>query len=149
MQIETKYFNKITIDENKLIDFPQGIPGFIEENQFVLLPLEKETLFYVLQSTKTKELAFVVVDPFHFSKDYELNIDDNTIEMLQIKSEEDVQVFVIMSLKEPFTSSTANLQAPVIINQKEQVAKQYITNSKYYTTKETIFTKNSTSKRED
>lgn len=149
MQIATKYFDKITIDKNKVIDFPQGIPGFIEENKFILLPLEEDTLFYVLQSTQTKELAFVVVDPFHFSKDYELNIDDNTIEALRINSEEDVQVFVIMSLKEPFTSSTANLQAPIIINQKEQVAKQYITNSKNYTTKEAIFTKNSTSKKED
>lgn len=149
MQIETKYFDKITIDEHKLINFPQGIPGFINENKFVLLPLEKDTLFYVLQSTKTKELAFVVVNPFHFSKNYELNLDDNTIEALMIKSEEDVQVFVIMSLKEPFATSTANLQAPIIINQKEQIAKQYITNSKHYTTKETIFTNNSTSKRED
>ncbi|GGM35427.1 flagellar assembly factor FliW [Paraliobacillus quinghaiensis] len=149
MQIQTKYFGELTINEDALIQFPHGIPGFLTEKAFVLLPLEEDSVFYVLQSTQTKELAFVVVNPFHFTKGYELNLDDNTIESLQITSEQDVQVFVIMSLKEPFQTSTANLQAPVIINHKKQIAKQYITNSKRYTTKEAIFTNKTTSKKGD
>ena len=149
MQIQTKYFGEVPINKNDLIQFLQGIPGFLTETEFVLLPLEEETVFYVLQSTQDKELAFVVVNPFHFIKDYELNIDDNTIEALQITSEQDVQVFVIMSLKEPFQTSTANLQAPVIINHEKRIAKQYITNSKRYTTKEAIFTNKTTSKKGD
>ncbi|GAE95060.1 flagellar assembly factor FliW [Gracilibacillus boraciitolerans JCM 21714] len=147
MLIETKYFGEIAVKEEEVIHFPQGIPGFAEEKDFVLLSFEESGLFQVLQSTNAVDPAFVVVDPFLFVKDYQFKLDDTTLKQLAIKDENDLRVLVIVTVKDPLTTSTANLHAPVVINQKEKLAKQYITKNQQYTTKETIF--NTSSKEEE
>lgn len=139
MNIDTKYFGSIEIDDKEIINFPLGVPGFTSEKRFVLLPLEDNPLFQVLQSTSNTDPAFIVVNPYHFLREYAFDIDDSTIELLEIESEKDVSVLSIVSLKNPFEESTINLQAPVVINPTKNVAKQYVTNSKVYTTREGIF----------
>ncbi|MDX8044600.1 flagellar assembly protein FliW [Gracilibacillus sp. S3-1-1] len=140
MQINTKYFGEIDVKEEEVIHFPQGIPGFSEEKQFVLLSFEENGLFQVLQSTNHVHPAFVVVDPFLFKQDYQFELDEPTQEQLAIKTQEDLLTLAIVTVKDPLTTSTANLQAPIIINQTKKLAKQYITKSEQYTTRETIFT---------
>lgn len=138
MKIETKYFDQVDIEEDKVIEFEHGLPGFPDESQFVILDLLENTVFQVLQSVKTPQTAFIIADPYHLFKAYEFNLDDNTVELLEIKSKKDVLVFVIVSLKDPFESSTVNLQAPLVINQSKRQAKQYITNDKRHLTKTPI-----------
>ncbi|UFT98546.1 flagellar assembly protein FliW [Radiobacillus kanasensis] len=149
MKIITKFFGEITIKEEDILTFPHGLPGFSEEKAFVLLPIENNPIFQVLQSTKGLNPAFIVVNPYHFKKDYEFVLDSGTVELLQIKTEKDVEVIAIASLKELFEESTVNLQAPIVVNQKEKLAKQFITNSSEYSTKETIFTKKTLQVKED
>jgi flagellar assembly factor FliW len=139
MNIQTKYFNEITIEEKNIIHFEHGIPGFLEEKQFVLLPLTEDNVYYVLQSVQTSELAFVVTNPFLFFKDYDFNLDDATVEQLEIKDATDVAVYSILTLQDPFEKTTANLQAPVIVNIKNNEAKQVILNDETYTTKHPLF----------
>src|SRR5699024_3169390 len=146
MQIKTKYFGEIEVKEEEVLHFPNGIPGFVEEKDFVLLNFEENGLFQVLQSTKEADPAFVVVDPFLFEKDYQLELDDITIEQLQIKEEKDVLVYALVTVKDPLSTSTANLHAPIVINQTKKLAKQYITNNPNYTTRDSIF--NPSSKEE-
>ncbi|MFD2655570.1 flagellar assembly protein FliW [Gracilibacillus thailandensis] len=147
MRIKTKYFGEVDVKEEEIIHFPQGIPGFLEEKEFVLLSFEESGLFQVLQSTNGMDPAFVVVDPFLFVKDYQFKLDDTTLEQLEINEEKDVLVLAIVTVKDPLTSSTANLHAPIIINQTKKVAKQYITKNQNYTTREAIFI--ATSKEEE
>jgi flagellar assembly factor FliW len=147
MRIKTKYFGEVDVKEEEIIHFPQGIPGFLEEKEFVLLSFEESGLFQVLQSTNGMDPAFVVVDPFLFVKDYQFKLDDTTLEQLEINEEKDVLVLAIVTVKDPLTSSTANLHAPIIINQTKKVAKQYITKNQNYTTREVIFI--ATSKEEE
>lgn len=139
MKINTKYFGEIEVKEEEVFQFPNGIPGFVEEKDFVLLSFEENGLFQVLQSTNDTDPAFVVVDPFLFEKDYQLELDDITIEQLQIKEEKDVLVYALVTVKDPLSTSTANLHAPIVINQTKKLAKQYITNNQNYTTRESIF----------
>ncbi|RCW74725.1 flagellar assembly protein FliW [Saliterribacillus persicus] len=148
MIIETKYFGEVDIKEEEKIHFPQGLPGFTDEKEFILLNFEDNDLFQVLQSVKQANPAFFVVNPFIFLKDFEFELDDQTIEQLKIESEEDVQVFSIVTLKDPMPASTTNLQAPIVINQKKLIAKQYITKSQKYSTKEKIFNLTSKAKGE-
>lgn len=134
MQIETKYFGQITIEPNNFIQFDSGLPGFLEEKQFILLPME-ETPFWILQSVQTSQIAFVLSDPFvHFPK-YEFKLTDEVQEKLQIKQEKEVAVFVILTVADPFANTTANLKAPVIINERTKQAKQIILTEQNYQTK--------------
>ena len=48
MTIETKFHGTLDISEEQIITFKQGIPGFEQETQFVILELFEGTLFKVL-----------------------------------------------------------------------------------------------------
>ncbi|SER40768.1 flagellar assembly factor FliW [Gracilibacillus ureilyticus] len=148
MRIETKYFGEVEVNESEIIIFPQGIPGFQGENKFILQSFEEGGLFQILQSTNNIDPAFVVVDPFLFVNDYQFKLDEATIEQLQIKLKEDVRVLAIVTVKEPLTSSTANLQAPVVINTQNNHAKQLISIKSNYLTREAIFQQTSTIEEE-
>ncbi|WP_409252009.1 flagellar assembly protein FliW [Bacillus sp. SCS-153A] len=141
MEISTKYHGKIDIKLEETLIFDGGIPGFLKEKRFVLLPLPDNQFFHILQSVETQHLAFVVTDPFIFFKDYDFTIDENTVEFLGNPVEKDIKVLTILTVKEPMSETTANLQAPVIINLSNKKAKQVILNNTDYRTRHQIFSK--------
>ncbi|MBN8201548.1 flagellar assembly protein FliW [Bacillus sp. NTK034] len=139
MNIQTKFHGEQEINKEDIIKFPSGIPGFLEEKEFYILPLEGTDLF-VLQSVKTPEVAFIVTDPFFLFPQYEFDLPDEAIEKLEIQSDKDVATFAILTVREPFEETTANLQAPLVINQTKKLGKQVILNQAPYQTKHKIMT---------
>ncbi|MBP3040172.1 flagellar assembly protein FliW [Bacillaceae bacterium Marseille-Q3522] len=135
MEIESKFFGRQVIAEDDIYHFTAGIPGFCEETKFVLFPLVNTPLF-VLQSIQTKEVAFIMTEPFIFFRDYEFELAEEEKDYLQIKEKQSgITVYVILNVKEPFTKTTANLQAPVIINETAKLGKQIILTNNDYCTK--------------
>ncbi|WP_102273790.1 flagellar assembly protein FliW [Cytobacillus massiliigabonensis] len=134
MIIKTKFHGDQEIEAEKIISFPAGIPGFLEEKEFYLIPLE-ETALVVLQSIHIKEVAFIITDPFSFFPQYEFELPQDLVDTLKVEAEKDVVVFVILTIKDPFHQTTANLQAPIIINQTIKQGKQVILNNTSYTTR--------------
>ncbi|MFZ4451061.1 flagellar assembly protein FliW [Salibacterium aidingense] len=139
MKLQTKYLGEIEIKEEQILNFEQGLPAFEDETAFVLLPFSSDEVFFILQSIHTPSLAFVVTDPFHFFDDYQVEVSDGVIEQLDIEKQEDVALFTVLTLQEPFSRTTANLQAPIIINMAEQKGKQIILSESSYETKHSIF----------
>ncbi|MFY0761538.1 flagellar assembly protein FliW [Metabacillus dongyingensis] len=139
MLIQTKYHGEATINEAHKITFEHGIPGFLEEKNYILLPLEEGSSFFILQSIQSQNTAFVVTSPFFFFKDYEFDLDESTKELLMIESPNDVEVYVILTVSDPFTNSTANLQGPLILNKGRRLGKQLILNKTEYTTKHRLW----------
>jgi flagellar assembly factor FliW len=133
MEIQTKFEETVEINESDILHFAQGLPAFEDEKQFVLIPIEG-TPFSILQSVATTELAFITADPFVFFKEYDFELLASVQEQLHVKESSDVFVQVILTVYEPFDKSTANLQAPIIINQKNNAGKQVVlTDGKYQT----------------
>ncbi|CAM3952313.1 flagellar assembly protein FliW [Mesobacillus thioparans] len=139
MKIGTKYHGEVEIHNNEVLAFDKGIPGFLDEKKFVLLPLSEENIFYVMQSAATPALAFILSNPFNFFKDYDFKLEDTVVEELGIKLEQDVQVYSILTVHDPFEKTTANLQAPIILNVENYKAKQVILHEEQYSTKHPIF----------
>lgn len=137
MNIETKYHGQQQIDPQFILHFDKGLPGFPKENQFVLLPLA-ESAFFILQSVTTAQIGFVIGDPFSFFPDYDFKLDESTVEQLGIIQGEDVIVYTILTVEDPFERTTANLLAPVIINKKNNKGKQVILNNENYKTRHPI-----------
>ncbi|MEI2664768.1 flagellar assembly protein FliW [Rossellomorea sp. LJF3] len=139
MKINTKYHGEIQVKSEDILTFEHGIPGFGEEKQFVLLLLPESEWFHILQSVKTPQLGFVVTDPFMFYKEYDLELDQASVELLEHPAEKEVQVLSILTVRETLHESTANLQAPIIINLANRKAKQVILTNTDYQTKHLIF----------
>lgn len=105
----------LTVESSAVLTFPQGILGFPECREFVLLPSEREHVYW-LQSMQYSSLAFLLVDPFVFFPGY--TVDLATTEMLRRPGAPDeITLLAIVTL--PRTRDerpTANLQGPVVID---------------------------------
>ncbi|WP_437342359.1 flagellar assembly protein FliW [Jeotgalibacillus marinus] len=147
--MQTKYHGTIELEEKSMITFEEGIPGFPDAKSFVLLPLQQDAAFTVLQSTEEPTLAFILVNPFEFKPDYEVNLPDKVVGKLAITEPDEVAIFTILTVQSPFENTTANLQAPVVINIEKQQAKQLILTDSPYTPKHHLFKqRNSPNRRE-
>ncbi|QTN00393.1 flagellar assembly protein FliW [Sediminibacillus dalangtanensis] len=149
MKIQTKYIGSVEVDQNETIEFPQGIPGFNAEREFILLDFPENPVFQIMQSVENQQLAFIVTNPFHFRSDYDIDLDRSLVETLEIQQEGDVVILSILSLKDPFEKSTMNLQAPIVVNMTKRKGKQFITNKKDYSTREPLIAAASSKEKED
>lgn len=133
MKINTKFLGSVEIQEDEIIFFEQGIPGFPNQQKYVLLSLGKDLPFLVLQSITESSLGFIVADPFIINSTYSFELTDTEKNELNIFKPEDVLTYVIVSVKEPFEESTMNLLAPIVININSRKAKQIVLqdNEKY------------------
>ena len=132
MNIQTAYFEEVEIDITDILKFQFGLPGFENEKEFILLPLEENSIFQILQSVKTAALAFIITNPYDIATNYSFNLEEATIHALEIKDEKEVAVFAIVSLKETIAQSTVNLKAPIVLNTTNKKAKQVIINNEDY-----------------
>ena len=148
MKINTKYNGEMELKEEDILHFEKGIPGFPSQTKFVQVPLTEDGLFQVLQSVTDAEIGFIITDPFFYKKDYDFVLEDGVVESLEIQRTEEIKVSVIITPHEPFNESTANLQAPVIINKNNNKARQVILTNTTYLTKHPLFAEESVSVKE-
>ena len=139
MKIETKYHGLIEWQEEEVVKFPNGLPGFMEEREFAVIPFSEDGTFFILQSVKTPELGFVMTNPFTFYPDYDFNLENQAVDALELDSAEDVTVYTVLTMADPFHLTTANLQAPVVVNAKKNLGKQVILTGSPYKTKHNLF----------
>lgn len=123
-----------TFFETVKIDFPNGLFGFENCKRFSLSESEYKP-FYWLQSEDDKTLSFLVVDPFIFFNDYELDIDDSSLKSIDIDSPSDVVVLTIITIPGNGKKLTANLQGPLVINKINNTGMQVILSDPKWTTK--------------
>lgn len=138
MLIETKYLGEMNINEEKIIFFETGIPGFLDEKEFIILDIPDNDVLQLLQSLRTPNLAFFITNPHQFDEAYHFTLTDSVLETLQITSEKEIVILSIMTINEPFQASTINLQAPIIINSRRRLGKQVILNDDRYSMKAAI-----------
>jgi len=141
MLIKTKYFGPIEIKRDAIISFKDGIIGFPEEKEYVLLgQVDINSPFQFLQSITNEHLCFIVIPPFFFRKQYAVDLDEYVIDELKIEDEKDVMIYAIVVVADKLEKSTANLKAPLIINMKSRRAKQIILENTDYKIRHYLFT---------
>lgn len=139
MQLNTRHFGVIEIEENDILNFEDGIPGFEYIKKFMLIkPGDEESPFQWLQSVDHPQYTFVVVDPFKVVEDYTINVPDNDIISLSIESIADVTVYCIVVIPEDVSKMTANLKGPVIINTRLRKGKQVLLENSPYSIKHSL-----------
>lgn len=137
MEVATKAYGRIEVDDRQLIRFPSGLYGFETNCDWVLLDARKRP-FYWLQSMDDARIAFVLINPYLFRQDYVLNIPDEDLVEVESPAEEDILVFAIVTIPEDYSEITANLQGPLVINRKARIGKQSISLDPRWETKHPI-----------
>jgi flagellar assembly factor FliW len=124
-QIETTRFGLVDIDESSIITFVSPILGFDAVKEYVLLDHAEDSPFKWLQAVETADLAFVITNPSLFNIPYEFVLPEEAAQKLALTSAEELVVFTIVNIPaENVSLMTANLMAPLIINQATMQAMQ-------------------------
>lgn len=132
MKFISKIHGEIEYEENNIITFNKGIPGFNGLKQFILLDLKEYEPFKLLQSLKDDEISLIVTSPYEFFKEYEIKLSDETIKNLNIDSPNQVMILTTVTLNSDVKKITTNLQGPIVINTSSHFGEQIILdNSKY------------------
>ena len=144
MEFSTKLFGKVNIEDDKIIEFPEGILGFPELKKFALLyDNEKNTAGGFNFLVSVDEPAFMlpvvpalVVEPGYspkFTEDIEASIGKLT--------EENALVLVTMTIPSDVTKMTVNLNAPIVINADAKKGIQSVIGNEDYDVKYPIYDK--------
>lgn len=135
MQVMTEYFGEITVDDDKVINFADGIIGFADLKKFTLIVDEDNSnskKIYWLQSMDDGSFAMPIVDPFAIFDEYNPVVEDEWFNSLGEHAEEDLLVFLAMTVPEDIEQMTVNQKAPIIINTKTNQACQIIVDGDEY-----------------
>ena len=127
LQLQTKYFGEIECDSEDVLQFPNGLFGFEEEQAFLLLPFEgSQATLLCLQSVATPGLAFVVMNPFSLKPDYAPILQEAELHTLGVSCSQELCFYVLCVVRNPVSESTVNLKCPVAINDETGKALQVI-----------------------
>lgn len=141
--IETKAYGKVQVSEENKVMFGRGLYGLEKLHEYYILE-HKEGPFHWLQSAESTEIAFIIIDPCYFMKDYKLEL--NKQDFIDIglpedtdKAQQDLLHYVIVTIPEDDPAQmTANLLGPLIINATTRQGKQAISLNPEYTTQHGI-----------
>lgn len=138
MKLETLRFGEMEIDEQQIVRFPEGIPGFELLQRYVWVTLGEEVPFAVMQSIDDGEISFIVTNPFLYHPEYEFDLPASDQDDLQVDETAKVEIWSIVSVGDDLQEATVNLKAPVVVNRKDNVGKQVILHDYPYQTKQRL-----------
>ena len=141
MQILTKIFGEIIIDDDKIIQFPNGIIGFPDLTEFTLVHDEEKGTdsIHWLQSIQEPAFAMPVMDPLIVCPDYNPEADDELLNVLGTIVPEELLVLVTVTVPSDLTKMSVNLRGPIVINAAEKKATQIIVEGDEYPVKFPIY----------
>lgn len=142
MVAETKFFGKIDIEDDKIIEFPMGIIGFENLKKFALIydsEKEKRSKISWLQSMEEPLMVLPVINPIDITEEYTPIIEDELTKTIGDPADADILILVTMSIPSDITKMTANLKAPIIINTVNRQAMQVIAENEDYKIKYNVY----------
>lgn len=141
MNINTKVFGEIGVDESKIITFPSGIIGFPDLQKFLLIHDEEKSNSIIswLQSVDEPTFAMPVVDPLCVIDNYNPMVEDELLSDLENLDENEMLVLVTITVPQDISKMTINLAAPIVVNANNMKAVQIIIDEPGYAVKYPIY----------
>jgi len=123
--IKTMHFGEIEVSEQHIFNFKEGMLGFDNLHQYVLISEESTVPFKWLISIDEPTIGFPLLSPWYIDLFYEPGLDYDM----------DSQVlFVVITLEDDNGQMSANMKAPVMFDVTRQTAEQIILPSDKYST---------------
>jgi flagellar assembly factor FliW len=124
-------FGEVEYDPENLLRFPEGLIGFEDLRDFIVMPNEKEGPLFWIQSVEEPGLVFILTDPTNFFPDYGVAPDRGERQRLGLRDNEDCFVLVVVTVP-PDRRITLNLAAPILFAPASNRALQVILEGSRY-----------------
>ena len=126
VKIQTTRFGELEVDKNDIVQFKDGILGFDQLKNFFVVDPGDQTLILWLQSTDDKSVAFPIIEPKIFKPDYAVKLMPIDFASLELENLNSASVYTILTIPQNVLEMSANLKAPIVINNKNKMAKQIV-----------------------
>ena len=132
-KLTTFHFGEIEYDEQKIINFPDGLPGFPDDKRFLFMSEEEdEDMFFWLQSVDNGDVAFTLMNVYGVLPHYDPLVDEEEMKELGDISDTPLEIYNIAVIPEDTKQMRVNLMAPVVINMETGLGRQVVcTNDDY------------------
>lgn len=124
MDITTTRFGSVTIDEEDVLTFVDGLIGMEECRRWALLADAQNTALGWLQSIERPEVALAVVCPRRFVPAYRARVARRDVEPLGLSDAEGAHVLTIVN--QAGDSLALNLKAPLVIHVAARLGRQIV-----------------------
>lgn len=141
MIVQTSRFGAVTVKTEDILHFPEGLLGFADLRNFILLDDPNDEIFAWLQSCEAETIAFPVLEPEIFMDNYKVNLTKADMEALKLNAQGKFKAFSIVTIPDDPTQMTANMKAPVVINLTERCARQCVLQDNHLAIREPLFMK--------
>jgi len=139
-QLSTKHFGAIQYKEDTIITFSEGVPGFPDSKQFIIINETDDIEHYKwLQSIDDEELCFVLLDVYKILPDYNPIVEKDEVQSLGDLDKSSFLIYNIVVIPEDVKEMRVNLKAPIVINPDTRKGKQVILANDEYEVKYKIF----------
>lgn len=141
MKLETRLFGTIEVDVTKIINFNDGIIGFEELKQFMVMndaDTEDAKILW-LQSLDDGEVAMPVIDPLIIKTDYNPVVEDELFKNIGEIIDGEMLVLTTITVPADISMITTNLKAPIIINPVTMKGCQIIVDNDKYQVRYPIY----------
>ena len=120
-------FGTFTVDEDDIVTFAHGLPGFERCRRFVLVSAPSLDPFTCLHGIDAPEPSFLTLDPRRVVPGYDIPLGDGDRHRLGASGSGRAPLLWLAVVHIDDTSVRANLKAPIVINAERMVGLQVMT----------------------
>lgn len=127
MDINTRDFGSVRVENDAIYEFDDGLYGFEDDRKFAIFEESFEEIsFLYLQSVDHLVPCFLVFEPWDLYPNYRPALSKEDMELCEVKSIDDLIFLVIASVPSTIKELSINIKSPVVLNPKSKKARQVI-----------------------
>jgi len=124
--------------KDSIIHFDEGLIGFSECKDFVLMENEALAPFRLLQSVEMPDVGFLVLEPTMLVSNYYDRVPNRDWEAVSVNGATKPLAFVIVVIGSTPETSTGNFQAPLLVNYDKMIGKQVILTDSEFSVRQSL-----------
>jgi flagellar assembly factor FliW len=134
MNLNTRDFGIIQVEDDAIFNFDDGLYGFEDSKKFAVFTKSIDDIsFLYLQSLDHEIPCFLVFEPWDLYPSYQPVLSQEDLKLCQVDSIDDLIFLVIANVPSAIENLSINIKSPVVLNPKTRKARQVILQNPEYT----------------
>jgi flagellar assembly factor FliW len=144
MVIRTATWGDVEVSAESFLTLPEGLIGFEDQHEYVLLEREDCRPFRWLVSFQDPGLAFPLLDPAEVIPGYQAPLSMVEQALLELQEGEAPALYLVASVIDEGRQIYANLRAPLVVNRRLRTGRQVVLLDTAYETQHPVLERGGT-----